>query len=44
MLINNCHKSGMGSIEEIQRLIKKEGKEWVAQLLRFKVIDLEVNS
>ena len=43
-LITSCLNGGVGTVEEIQRLIKKNGKEWVQNLLRFKVIAHESNS
>ncbi len=43
MLINNCINSGLGTIEEIQRTIKKNGKKWVQELLRFRQIAHENN-
>lgn len=43
ILINNCHKAGIGTIEEILRLKKKYGEEWLRKLLRFKIIDAENN-
>lgn len=43
MLVNNCHKAGLGTIQEINTLIKVKGKDWVQQLLRFKSIDQENN-
>jgi len=44
LLINNCHKAGVGTIEEILRLQEKKGNDWLRELLRFKIIDHENNS